>query len=336
MREPTIEETDRRYCRICYNTNGWRRPTGTADEATDSYYATNGFGHEEWLFNYEWCIAGYKYAFLQPFNGVASHRGKWFSLKLYTNFGGRSFLAGTISKVYVPHDDELKSVYDHMHAQHWIEQMREDVRALPRGSVAELDTDKPELFINVRFRQEDVEVFDRMPEYLENTKPRSTDRYRLLHDEDGDWLPALAQSTEFEDLETLHVVRAAQQATTVDLAHRRLQLRLYRWLCGRHGRAAVRMEFECVDLRVTLPDGATFYEIKMETSAKKCIREAIGQLIEYSTYVDAAKAKTWVVVGDPAPNVHERAYLSHLRKTFNLPLYYAQFDWETGALRDRV
>jgi len=86
------EVTDHRYCRICYNSNGWRRPTGTADETTDSYYAKHGFGHEEWLFNYEWCIDGFKYAFLQPFNGVAGHRGKWFSLKLFTNLGGRSFL----------------------------------------------------------------------------------------------------------------------------------------------------------------------------------------------------------------------------------------------------
>lgn len=153
----------------------------------------------------------------------------------------------------------------------------------------------------MRFRGEDVKVFDRMPDFLKGSKPRKADRYKLMRDEDGDWLPPLAEAIEPTETEGVTVLRAAQQGTVVDLAHRRLQTKLHSWLCEKHGKQAVQMESECVELRATLPEGTTFYEIKMTTSAKKCIREALGQLFEFAAYATAAKAKEWVVVGDPSP-----------------------------------
>ena len=43
-------------------------PTGDAAriETGDSYVARNLFGHEEWIFNFEWIIDGFRYGFLQP------------------------------------------------------------------------------------------------------------------------------------------------------------------------------------------------------------------------------------------------------------------------------
>lgn len=336
MQEPSVEQTDHRYCRICYNSEGWRRPTGDADETTGSYYATNGFGHEEWLFNYEWCINGYKYGFLQPFNGITKHRGKWFSLKLYRNFGGRSLFAGTISKLYAPHTDELRTVYDQMKAKGWTAQMYDDVSRLKRRNLEALNTDVPELFINVRFRREHVRLSDERLEYPPGSKPRKTERYRLLHDKDGNWIPEPENIPELDDPEPLLIRRAAQEAIFVDLAHRRLQVKLHRWLCQKYGRQAVGIEIADVDLRVTLPEGTTFYEIKMATTAKKCIREALGQLLEYAVYPTAAKASKWVVVGDPAPTPEDIAYLTHLRTVYNMPICYAQFEWEPVSLREPV
>ena len=46
----------RKYCRICWNTRNWREPTAEASklEKGDSYVRSHGFGHEEWLFNFQW------------------------------------------------------------------------------------------------------------------------------------------------------------------------------------------------------------------------------------------------------------------------------------------
>ena len=48
--------------RMCWNTNGWQRPTGSANDS--GYPGKNGFGHEEWNFCFEDAFNDYIYAFL--------------------------------------------------------------------------------------------------------------------------------------------------------------------------------------------------------------------------------------------------------------------------------
>ncbi len=96
------------------------------------------------------------------------------------------------------------------------------------------------------------------------------------------------------------------------------------------------MEVDAVDLRVTLPEQIMFFEIKTDSSAKRCIRNAIGQLFEYATYATEQKAHRWIVVGDPIPTADDLAYLNHLRNTFGLPICYARWDWTTESLGDPV
>ncbi len=327
---------ERRYCRICYNSNGWRKPDGSAGEVTASYYAQHGFGHEEWLFNYEWCIDGYKYGFLQPFTKrLANYQGKTFSIILYTKKGGHRLLAGTISKVYVPHDDELASAFGQIEANGWFEQMREDVLALRDTNVDALAGNEPGLIINVRFRPEDVVLYEPMPEFPAGSKPTTTDRYELLLGDDGE-LPSIKHSPTPKKRSELQYLRAAQKGTPVDPAHTRLQNKLYDWLCEMHGPDAVRLELEWVDLQLTEGGTVTFFEIKTDSSAKRCIRNALGQLFEYSTYATESKAHKWMIVGDPTPTQDDADYLKHLRSLYNIPLFYAQFDWKTGSLRPPI
>ncbi len=327
-----------KYCRVCYNSNGWRTPSRAADE-TGSYFAANGFGHEEWLFNYEWCIDGYKYGFLQPFTRfLPKFQGSWFSIKLYTVHKGHALFVGTIRRVYIPQDDELAAAFGRIQANGWLDQMKADVAAV-NGNVAALGGNDPNLIINVRFDPTDVVLNPDMPEFQDGSAPTKVLRYVPIDDWDEllpeAALPAMQALSPMMRSE-LQYLRAAQQGTIVDPRHARLQNRLYDWLCTQHGADAVGFEFEFVDLRVTLPGATTFYEIKTDSSAKRCIRNALGQLFEYSTYATVSKAGRWIVVGDPVPTDDDVAYLAHLRKTFALPLFYAQFDWQSGALRIEV
>jgi hypothetical protein len=51
---------ERYIARVCWNTRNWVRPSGDAPlvEHADTYASTNGFGHEEWLFNFAWLLDG--------------------------------------------------------------------------------------------------------------------------------------------------------------------------------------------------------------------------------------------------------------------------------------
>ena len=65
-----------------------------------------------------------------------------------------------------------------------------------------------------------------------------------------------------------------------------------------------------------------FYEIKTYSNARSCIRDAIGQLLEYSFWPGGQNAKKLVVVGEPALGSEGKAFIKLLTDQFNLPLEY--------------
>ena len=65
-----IDPLPTNLCRVCWNENGWRYPSGSTS-SDGGYAGKNGFGHEEWLFNFSWIADdGFHYGFLQPVNKV--------------------------------------------------------------------------------------------------------------------------------------------------------------------------------------------------------------------------------------------------------------------------
>jgi hypothetical protein len=292
----------------------------------------NGFGHEEWLFNYEWCVGGNKYGFLQPIN---KHRalleGRTLAVALYTKAFDKTWLVAAIHTLYVPMQAELDDAFGQMATSGWLDQMREDVAAV-KGKLDKLADPDPESIINVRFRPEDVVIYDPMLVFPDEHNVSKMHRYQaLLWTDDEASVPATTPSQSLKRSETLRI-RAAQDPTTVDPRHVRLQNRLYDALCAKYGKAAVSYEDGCVDLKATTPEGVVFFEIKITTTAKKCIREALGQLVEYAVYPQDNRSIQWVVVGDAPVTGDDLAYLTHLRATYNVPLYYARFNWETGDI----
>lgn len=125
-----------KYCRLCWNSEGWRYPTGEAAkiESGKSYVAEKGFGHEEWLFNFEWILNGYRYGFLQP---ISKFRGKYqndtFSVLLYTLTPEKqTLIVGRIDNLYVPNNRELNAAFRQIRDRGWLTQMIEDVQKSKR------------------------------------------------------------------------------------------------------------------------------------------------------------------------------------------------------------
>ena len=109
-----------KFCRICWNTEGWRKPSGAIRER--SFAARLGFGLEEWLFNYEWLVNGTKYGFLQPIGRFRNrYENQRFSVALYTRHEGFTLLVAEISNVYVPELDELTNAFYEMTERGWID-----------------------------------------------------------------------------------------------------------------------------------------------------------------------------------------------------------------------
>jgi len=94
-------------------------PAGIARylEIGDSYVADHGFGHEEWLFNFEWLLCGfnsddgrkYRYGFLQPISKNRScYEGETFSILLYAVDSAKNRKAvACINNAYIPYQEEM-------------------------------------------------------------------------------------------------------------------------------------------------------------------------------------------------------------------------------------
>lgn len=139
--------------RVCWNTKNWVQPSGDAcdSEVGGTYNSKHGFGHEEWLFNFQWIIDGWKYAFLQPVNkSIGKLKGSTINLRLFTiRADGNRVYVGEIDSCQVLTDAEAAKTVSKHRANGWLRQMRQQVRAVS-GNARALQSSPLELF-NIRF-----------------------------------------------------------------------------------------------------------------------------------------------------------------------------------------
>lgn len=88
-----------------------------------------------------------------------------------------------------------------------------------------------------------------------------------------------------------------------------------------------------VDLTVKENDSLTFYEFKTADSIQSCIREALGQLLEYAYYPNQNRASKLIIVSQNKINKESQEYLKKLREDFNIPIYYKHYNCRTDSLK---
>lgn len=112
------------------------------------------------------------------------------------------------------------------------------------------------------------------------------------------------------------------------LRHNKLQKVLYAQLASRFGAENVRAEFSnvgrtSVDVVVRRGRAYWFYEIKTTESARECLREALGQVLEYAFWPPGARVvNRLVVVGEAVMDDECKKYLRLLKERFSLPVEY--------------
>jgi hypothetical protein len=108
-----------------------------------------------------------------------------------------------------------------------------------------------------------------------------------------------------------------------------LQAKLYKSLSAKYGRANVGTEIQSgagtrIDLVLKRGGAFWFYEIKTSSSPRECIREAIGQLLEYSNWRNPKLVTRLIVVGEHPLDSDASEYLKQLRESYSLPIHYEQ------------
>lgn len=127
------------------------------------------------------------------------------------------------------------------------------------------------------------------------------------------------------------------EEVNVLLMHNLIQKELYQRLIREYGSDNVGGELQTssgtrIDMVVRQADNYRFYEIKTYQSARACIREALGQLLEYSYWPGSQNASELVIVGPKPLDDQGREYLETLRRTYSLPLSYEHVILPHGKL----
>jgi hypothetical protein len=113
----------------------------------------------------------------------------------------------------------------------------------------------------------------------------------------------------------------------IALRHNEIQRALYWRLVEQYGEDNVGTECSGLfgtRIDVVVRDGPNWwcYEIKTSHSPRACMREAVGQLLEYSFWPGRQSAPRLVVVGETPLDDDGAAYLTRLKQFVDLPLEY--------------
>ncbi len=302
-------------------------------ETGRTYAVLNGFGHEEWLFNKRWILDGWKYSFLQPVNdSISNVEGKALNLVLFTIGPASDWqYVGELKNVEVLTEEQADGAVRKFVSKGWLREMREHLKAVDADPKT-LDIENPRGIFNIRVRPSDAVLFDQPLSIEANDPIRGLRRYKLVA-LDGK-LAAVAKAWPKRCASQLLKIggrqsRVGGHAIEVDLVHNDMQNELYRLLRIKYGADSVQLEKNYVDISVNRgsKNGLALVEIKSDSRPVHAIRQALGQLLEYSyvSIMEGIAAKELIVVAPGESTQTSEEYVKYLMKTFQIPLRYVCF-----------
>lgn len=331
---------ENKIARICWNTEGWRRPSGSAGKSKlkKAFERKDGYGSEEWLLDTTKLIDGWHYGFLQPINKNRSiYEGKTFNISLYSIDEDRKsrWWVGRIKNVIVTTSQESAKAYTGYKQRGWLKEMEQQLRSVGAKVNGFRNVD-PKEFAVLRFRPESLDLLETPMEFSVKDRAVKATYYVLLNQSRTPKLLSTGKQFQFSHGHTNKKgsSRAGyeKQSRAVDLVHNQIQNNLYTSLSKKYGKNNVGTEQETghgsqVDLvQKYNVKQYIFYEIKTNYSVRLCIREALGQLLEYAYYPRSNNAKKLVIVSPIVPTTEVKTYLRTIRSRFKIPIYYQRYD----------
>lgn len=340
---------DEKIARICWNSEGWQRPSGSDGKSSnpDAYESQNGYGHEEWLLDTSKLIDGYHYAYVQA---IGSHRdtylGDLYNISFYSIDGDtkQRWWLGTIRDVQIVGEHDAKRVYEIYKKNGWYDEMIDQLKRVGASVEAFKKFTTPETFAVMKFKIDDLELLDEPLEFSHTDPAVTSDYYNLKNKE---LEPELGKLGNFTFVPGHNAKKGKGQGRStykkpiedLDLLHNRIQTALFEHLKSVHGKDSVGTENPTgrrtlVDVVVQHGKQYTFYEIKTSQSVRQCIRDALGQLLEYAHFGSPVSIKELIVVSPYKTTSDVTKYLATLREKYGLPITYRQFDMDSSTLKD--
>ncbi len=324
-----------KIARICWNSNGWKYPSGKfgKSKSKDSFENIKGFGHEEWLFDPSRTIGGYHYSFLQQINTKNKiHQGKIYTIHLFTvDPQNVKCYVGLIKNVECITDADSKIAQDTYKQKKWFKEMAEEVKSALGHKVSNTVNIK----FNIRFKFSDVIIEEPML-VIDKKDPNTKCNHYVLMNKNKDILYSYVEETKGQcNLKNTSIrKRVCNVNSEFAPLHDRMQNLIVQILQkdNNYKSDSVKSEYNRVDIQAETTKGKRhFFELKT-SCAKSSIRQALGQLLEYNHYPTVQKADELYIVSFYKPNTDDLNYMEYIRKTYNINIWYRYFDYEKEIL----
>ncbi|WP_452226426.1 hypothetical protein [Lacinutrix cladophorae] len=349
---------EKRISRLAFNSNGWIMPSGSYGKSNhkESHEANYGYGHEEWLFDTSKLIDGYHYGFLEPIRKHQdTYADKAYNVWLYTIDGVSKsrYWVGEILNIEVINQKQADSIKSTYKKNGWLKEMEEQIVQSGGNNKGFSDWKGVDLF-NMRFKPKNLTVNDPYYELPSNHPIIGLSRYNFSHFKDEFSIVTENKHKEHfsfisdednndpENFEGIKKGKHKREPKTIEISylHEAISRKLTKVLKEKYGSSRVKAEHQSgvgtnrIDIVVNSEkEGLIFYEIKTYNSVKSSIREAIGQLLEYSFWPNVENAKQLIILTQEHNNIEDvKSYFNHLRKKLGIPIYYQSFDIETNKL----
>jgi hypothetical protein len=346
---------ERRISKICWNENDWMSPSGGLGKSYDlkSYERERGFGHEEWLFDFEKLIDDYHYTSLQSVHkGRENYINKNFNVRLYSHNSSinENLWIGSIKNLEVISSENSKIIYEHYKSNGWFDEMAIQIKSV-NGDFHHFVNLKPHEYFNVRFKPENAKL-DKPYKKIENyISIIGTYRYQFVHDKlktpIGEKQKGKRRNFKFKSGKSLkslesRVSTRLKKVIQSEPLHDKIQEILYEHLVILHGKENVGMETDTglatrIDVSVSTSNGIILYEVKSYPSVMITIRAAIGQLLEYAFYPNPIKDLQEMIIVSHLPIEEEdKEYLEFLRNRTSLKIFYQSVDPNTKLVSEKI
>ncbi len=339
-----IEE---RISRICWNTNNWSKPSGKVGKSTmkSSFEYENSFGYEEWLLDITKIIDGYHYAFIEPINKFRpKYIGKTFNINLIS-FDSDSKLIWRIGRIknVIAIDFALSErILKHYKSKNWFKEMK--MQLLDVNAKAEtLESTEDKDFFNIKFKLEDMDLFESPISFLQEKSGIKSLYYNLLHIPEG-FVDITSSKFEFKGKssknEEPYNRDYSKFKSKINRLHNSIQNKIINILQKQYGETNVVLENHTgrgtyIDVCVKLSNNVfnyIFFEIKTNNILKQTIREALAQLLEYSLWQkELVKAKLVIITILPI-TTDAKNYINNLRNVYGIPIYIQRFNLNNNEL----
>ncbi|WP_453973424.1 hypothetical protein [Amorphus sp. MBR-141] len=121
--------------------------------------------------------------------------------------------------------------------------------------------------------------------------------------------------------------QASAKSSSMHFRHKLIQKALFDLLVAEHGKHHVGGEQQSdggglIDMVVQTPKKRILFEVKTASTARGCIREALGQILDYALWPESRSVDEVVIVGEVEATDTEKKYVDLLAKSLPIPISY--------------